>query len=113
MGKIWNMLVYVTGTNTVLYTLFIILKKTDLLLNGKFEIAWYEKLVFSGFYIILNLIFPINLLYMYGTINFDTINDCLKKDNGITRVIYLFVLLFGTALTIFVFIYLLKTIGGK
>lgn len=40
MGKIWNMLVYVTGTNTVLYTLFIILKKTDLLLNGKFGLAW-------------------------------------------------------------------------
>lgn len=113
MSKIWNMLVYVTGTNTVLYTLFIILKKTDLLLNGKFGLAWYDKLVFSGFYIILNLVFPIYLLYMYGTIDLDTINDCLKKDKGITMFIYLFVLLFGTALTIYIFIYLLKILGGK
>ena len=113
MGKIWNMLAYVTGVNTALYSLFIILKKTDLLIDGKFGVSWYEKLVFSGFYIILNLIFPIYLLYVYGTIDLETINDCLKKDKGITMFIYLFVLLFGTALTIYVFIYLLKTIGGK
>ena len=74
---------------------------------------YYDKLVFSGFYIILNLVFPIYLLYMYGTIDLDTINDCLKKDKGITMFIYLFVLLFGTALTIYIFIYLLKTLGGK